>query len=68
MFNVANDGSMKCGGNRENVHLQIGQYHLKYHMFSIYMGGCDIILSVEWLCTLDPINMDFKDLTLQFQQ
>jgi hypothetical protein len=59
---------MKCGGRCENVHLQIGQYHLKYHMFSIGMGGCDIVLGVEWLCTLIPITMDFHKLTMKFQQ
>jgi hypothetical protein len=32
------------------------------------MGGCDIVLGVEWLHTLGPILMDFKDLTMQFQQ
>jgi hypothetical protein len=38
---------MKYGGHCENVDLQIGQYHLKYHMFSIDMGGCDIMFGVE---------------------
>jgi hypothetical protein len=37
-------------------------------MFSIDMGGCDILLGVEWLHTLDPILMDFKELTMQFEQ
>jgi hypothetical protein len=32
------------------------------------MGGCDIVLGVEWLRTLVPILMDFKELTMQFQQ
>jgi hypothetical protein len=41
---IVNGGSMKCGGRCENVHLQIGEYHLKSHMFSIDMGGCDIVL------------------------
>jgi hypothetical protein len=41
---IANGGSMKFGGHCENVHLQIGDYHLKSHMFSIDMGGCDIVL------------------------
>jgi hypothetical protein len=59
---------MKCGGSCENVCLQIGHYHLKSHIFSIEMGGCDIVLGVEWLCTLGPILMDFKELTMQFQQ
>jgi hypothetical protein len=65
---IANGGSMKCGGHCENVHLQIGDYHLKSHMFSIDMGGCDIVLGAEWLRTLGPILMDFKELTMQFDQ
>jgi hypothetical protein len=65
---IANGGSMKCGGRCENVRLQIGDYHLKSHMFSIDMGDCDIVLGADWLRTLGPILMDFKDLTMQFDQ
>jgi hypothetical protein len=65
---IANGGSMKCSGNCENVHLQIGHYHLKYHMFSIEIGSCDIMLGVEWFFTLSPLLMDFKELTMQLQQ
>jgi hypothetical protein len=65
---ISNGGSMKCGGCCENVCLQISQYNMKSHMFSIDMGGCDIVIGVEWLCTLGPITMDFKDLTMQYQQ
>ena len=64
---IANGGSMKCKGHFENVFLQIGQHNLKYHMFSIDMGGCDIVLGFEWLRTFGPITMDFKDLIMQFQ-
>jgi len=55
-------------GTLWNVWHQIGQYHLKSHMFSIDIGGCDIVLGVEWLCTVSPILMDFKELTMQLQQ
>jgi hypothetical protein len=41
---ISNGGFMKCGGRCENVHLQIGEYHMKYHMFVIDMGGCDNVL------------------------
>ena len=58
---------MKCGGCCKNVWLQIRKYHVKYDIFSIYMGGCDIFLGAEWLHTLNPILMDFKELTMQFQ-
>jgi hypothetical protein len=65
---IANGGSMKCGRHCENVHLQIGDYHLKSHMFSIEMGGCDIVLGADWLRTLAPILMDFQNLTMEFDQ
>jgi hypothetical protein len=65
---ISNGDSMKCGGLCENVHPEIGQNHLKSHIFSIFMGDCETVLSVEWLHTLSPILMDFKELTMQFQQ
>jgi hypothetical protein len=65
---IANGGSMKCGWYCENVCLQIGDYHLKSHMFAIDMGGCDIVLGEDWLRTLGPILMDFKELTMQIDQ
>jgi hypothetical protein len=65
---IANGGMMKCGGRCENVKLEIGEYHLKYHMFSIEMGGCDIFLDAKWLCTLGPVSMDFKDLYTSFTE
>jgi hypothetical protein len=65
---ISNGGSMKCQGHCENVCLQIGDYHLKSHMFSIDMGDCDIVLGADWLRTLGPILMDFKELTMQFDQ
>jgi len=37
-------------------------------MFSIGMGGCDIVLGAYWLRNLGPILMDFKDLTMKFDQ
>ena len=37
-------------------------------MFAIDMGDCDIVLGADWLRTLGPILMDFKELTMQFDQ
>jgi hypothetical protein len=64
---IANGDSIKCGGNCENVCIQIGQYQFESHMFAIDDGGCDIILGVEWPYTLDPITMYLNDITMQFQ-
>jgi hypothetical protein len=65
---IANGGTMKCGGRCENVKLQMGDYHLKTHMFSISMGGCDIVLGMEWLHNLGPIKMDYQELYMRFTQ
>jgi hypothetical protein len=65
---ITNGESMKCGGYCENVSLQIGQYHKKSHMFAIDMGDCDIVLGAKWIRTLGPILMEFKELTMQFDQ
>jgi hypothetical protein len=46
---ITNGGSMKCGGHCQSVPLQISQNNLKPHMFTIDMGGCDIVLGVEWM-------------------
>ena len=37
-------------------------------MFAIDMSGSYIVLGDEWLMTLGPILMDFKELTMQFNQ
>ena len=65
---IANGGTRKCGGRCENLRLQLGDYHLKTHMFVVYMGGCDIALGEDWLCTLRLITMYFKELYLTFTQ
>jgi len=44
---ITDGGTMKCEEHYENIKYQMGDYHLKTHIFSIEMGGCDIILVVE---------------------
>jgi hypothetical protein len=65
---INNGVTMKCRVHCENVKLQMGDYTLKTHMFFISMGVFDIILGVEWLCTLGPIKMDYQDLCMRFTQ
>lgn len=38
---------MKCESHCENIKIQLEDYHIKTHMFSIERGGCHIILGVE---------------------
>jgi hypothetical protein len=65
---IVDGGTMKCGGCCHNVKLQMGDYHMKTHMFSISMGGCDIVLRMEWIHTLGPITMEYQELYMRFTQ
>jgi hypothetical protein len=65
---IANGGTMKCGGVVRMSKLQMGDYNLKTHMFSISMGGCDIVLGVKWIHTLGLITMDYHELYMRFTQ
>lgn len=35
-------------------------------MFAIDMGGCDVVLGADWLCTLGLVTMEFKELHMSF--
>jgi len=54
---IRNGGSMKCGGECENVKLQTGDYFMKKHMFSIGVDVNDIILGAIWLIILGSITI-----------
>ena len=65
-FLIANGGLIKCGGHFQNVKLQMGDYHLKTRIFTVNIGGCDIMLGAEWLRTFGPVTMDLKELYMIF--
>ena len=43
-------------------------YHLKTHIFSIKIGGCDIVIGFEWLQKCFPITIDFQEFYMLFKQ
>jgi len=59
---------MKCGAMCKNVKLQMGNYLLKSNMFSIGMGGNDVVFGAEWLQTLHIITMDFRELYMSINE
>lgn len=40
---ITNSDMTKFDDQCENLKLQMGDYHLKAHMFAIEMGGCDVV-------------------------
>ena len=39
---------------------------LKLTCFVVDIGGCGIVLGIEWLRSLGPVTMDFKELYMSF--
>ena len=63
---VANGSTLPCKGKCRNVCIFIGDYNLRSNMFSMPLGGCDVILGTQWLHTLGPILWDFAELWMHF--
>ena len=63
---IANGGTLPCKGKCLNVHISMGDYNLCSDMFSLPLGGCDVVLGAQWLRTLGPILWDFVEIWMQF--
>ena len=46
---VANGIILPCKGKCRNVCISIGDYNLCSDMFSLPLGGCDVVLGAQWL-------------------
>ena len=63
---VANGGTLPCKGKCRNVGISMGYYNLRSDMFSLTLGGCDVVLGAQWLRTLGPMLWDFAEIWMQF--
>ncbi|CAB4282646.1 unnamed protein product [Prunus armeniaca] len=62
---ITNGGQVQSKGCCAAVPLAIGTYIYTSDMFALPLGGCDIVLGVQWLRTLCPILWDFERLTMK---
>lgn len=44
----------------------MGDYHCLVDLFALPLGGCDIVLGVQWLSFISLVLLDFQQLTLEF--
>ena len=63
---VANGGTIIFSRKFHNINLTMGEYVLNSPMFSIPMGGVDVVLGVQWLKSLGMIVFNFQELFLKF--
>ena len=63
---MANGQTVGCEGRTKAVPLHMQGYSYTIDFFILTLGGCDIVLGVQWLRTLGPILWDFCKLFMEF--
>jgi len=63
---VANGDTIQSEGQCSDVSLKVQGVILTTEFYILSLGGCDMVLGVQWLQTLGPIIWDFLQLTMRF--
>ncbi|KAB2635839.1 hypothetical protein D8674_026373 [Pyrus ussuriensis x Pyrus communis] len=58
---------IKSQGYCRHIPLELGRYHCHTDLFALPLGGCDLVLGVQWLSTVSHVLWDFQLLTMEFQ-
>lgn len=64
---VANGAILPCLGHCKAISLKLQDYTSKVNLYMLTLGGCDLVLGVDWLRGLGPVLWNFSDLTMRFQ-
>ncbi|KAA8534845.1 hypothetical protein F0562_029939 [Nyssa sinensis] len=63
---VANGEAVRSEGLTKPETFQMQGIHFTAEFFVLTLGGCDVVLGVQWLKTLGPILWDFSRLSMAF--
>jgi hypothetical protein len=63
---VANGDIIPCPGCCTTITFSLQEYDFKTNLHLLVLGGCDMVLGVDWLSSLGPILWDFVELTMKF--
>jgi len=63
---VANGDIMSSSRKCNFVTLKVQGTTIITYFYLIPLGGCDVVLSIDWLLTLGPVIWDFSKLTLEY--
>ncbi|KAA8549572.1 hypothetical protein F0562_001410 [Nyssa sinensis] len=64
---VANQEKIECVGQCQGLTLTIQGVPITADYYVLPVAACQVVLGVQWLETLGPIEMDCKHLTMTFQ-
>lgn len=65
---MANGATVLSEGLCPSVSLKIQGHLCTMDFYLLPLGGCDVVLGVEWLRTLGPVLWDFQPMTMEFGQ
>jgi hypothetical protein len=63
---IANGDSIQSFGKIDALTIRAQGHTITTTFYLIPLGGCDLVLGVEWLRTLGPVLWDFSLMTMQF--
>lgn len=63
---VANNEKIECTGQCRGLTLTIQGIPITADYYVLPVAACQVVLGVQWLETLGPIEMDYKYLTMSF--
>ena len=64
---VANREKIECTRQCRGLTLTIQGYSITADYYILPVAACQLVLGVQWLETLGPIEMDYKQLTMNFK-
>lgn len=63
---VANGVQLVSEGKGKGIKVNIQGHFVTLHFFLLELVGCDMVLVVQWLQTLEIVSWNFRKLTMQF--
>ncbi|KAM1563253.1 hypothetical protein ACFX15_037114 [Malus domestica] len=63
---IADGGMVRSFGCCPYASLTLGGYNCTVDLFSLPLGGCDVVLGVQWLSTMSLVLWDFQLLIMEF--
>jgi hypothetical protein len=65
---VANREKIACNGQCQCLTLNIQRKTITANYYILLITACQLVLGVQWLETLSPIEMDFKKLIMSYKK
>lgn len=47
--------------------MEVEGYHCATNLYSLPLGGCNVVLGVQWLSSISPVLWDFQLFTMEFE-